>query len=80
MAVITEITNVADTFEKLKILLDLERYSDQSTALGAGIVNAIQCKVKPNEIISFVKDQAKDNPSVMADVIGKELCDKILNL
>lgn len=63
------------------ILSDLAMNADIKTSLGAAIINAISSKkYTTDEIISFVKDQAKDNPTLMTEVIGKDLTDKILNL
>lgn len=78
---VTKLKCLGKSFEELKIIMDLAYKADGKTSLGSAILNAIQSKeYTTDEIISFVKSQALDNPSVMYDVIGKELTDKIINL
>lgn len=78
---VTKLRNLGKSFEHLRIILSLENTANTQTSIGASIIYAINSKeYTTDEIISFVKSQALDNPSVMYDVIGKELTDKIINL
>jgi len=81
MSVLCELPDLAAKFEKLKIILDLRQKYNPKNQLSVSITNAIDCKeFTTDEIINFVKSQANDNPELMSECIGKELCNKIINL
>lgn len=67
------------SLQKTKIMLDLERYTDCNTVLGISILNALHDQTNPDEIISFIKSQTKDNKKIMCSVITPELTETILN-
>lgn len=67
------------SLQKVKIMLDLERYADCNTVLGMSIVNAIHNKTAPDEVINFIKKESKSNQNAMASVITPELTETILN-
>lgn len=76
---ITKLPDLAASFEKMKIILDLKRNVTGEDILSQAIRLSISNKRNPNEIISWIKSQATDNPKVMAEVIGEELTKTILN-
>lgn len=76
---ITKLPDLAASFEKMKIILDLKRNATGDDILSQAIRLSISNKRNPNEIISWIKSQATDNPRVMAEVIGEELTKTILN-
>jgi len=76
---ITKLPDLAASFQKMKIILDLKRNATGEDILSQAIRLSISNKRNPNEIISWIKSQATDNPRVMAEVIGEELTKTILN-
>ncbi len=79
MTNIIKLPDLASSFAKMKIILDLKRNTTGNDILSDAIRLSISNKRDPNEIISWIKSQATDNPKVMAEVIGKELTETILN-
>jgi hypothetical protein len=79
MTNILKLPDLASSFAKMKIILDLKRNTTGNDILSDAIRLSISNKRDPNEIISWIKSQATDNPKVMAEVIGKELTETILN-
>ena len=73
-----QLPDLAASFTKLRILIEL-RNADPDTTLGHSILLAFFKKIPSNEIIKFVKSQAKDNPKLMYTVIGEDLTKTILN-
>lgn len=82
MATLTQLPNLTKSFEKLKIILDLETYitNNPKTLTGIAILNAIEGKkFTIEQILQYVKDQAQDCPQTMIGAIGEELTNRILN-
>ncbi|HEY5392211.1 MAG TPA: hypothetical protein VIJ57_08865 [Hanamia sp.] len=63
------------------LVLELENSVSDKTIIGLAILSAIRScdKYSDDEILSFVKDQARDNHETMKGVIPTELLDRILN-
>lgn len=66
-------------FRKQRIIRDLKRNATGDDLLSMAIRLSITNKRKPGKIISWIKSQATDNPKIMAEVIGEELTQTILN-
>ena len=77
MIQIKDLPNISTSFEKLKIIIDLQQRADIKTSLGAGIINAIQKKVPKDEIIKMLQDCITDNRLSVCLVIGEELVNRI---
>lgn len=75
----TKLPNLTSAFAKMKIILGLKKNATGDDLLSMSIRQAIDNKKDPNQIISWIKSQATDNPKVMAEVIGEELTQTILN-
>lgn len=76
---ITKLPNLAASFEKMKIMLQLKKAATGEDLLSMAIRLSISKKEDPNQVISWIKSQATDNPRIMAEVIGEELTKTILN-
>lgn len=75
----TKLPDLAKSFQKLKIMLDLQIAATGDDLISHAIRLAIYKKKSPAETISWLKSQATDNPKIMAEVIGDELTQIILN-
>ncbi len=71
--------DIARSLQRIKLVLDLEERANENTILGMAIKQAINDKQPASEVIKWVKSQAEDCPKVMADVIGEELTERIIN-
>jgi hypothetical protein len=61
-------------------VLELENSVSDETITGLAILSAIRSdKFTDDEILIFIKDQAKDNLKLMKEVIPAELLERILN-
>jgi hypothetical protein len=66
--------NLSQTFEKLKIVLDLEkRFRKEKTIIGMAIMTAIENKKPGDQIILMLKSQISDNSTMMERVLGESL-------
>ena len=79
MGHLTKLPDLAKSFQKLKIMVDLDINATGDSILAFAIRLALYKKESPDEIITWVKSQATDNPKIMAEVIGAELTETILN-
>jgi len=75
----SKLPDLAKSFQKLKIMLDLQIAATGDDLISHAIRLAIYKKKPPTETISWLKSQATDNPKIMAEVIGEELTETILN-
>lgn len=71
--------DLSKSLQKVRIMLDLETIPGYNTLLGHCILTAIYKKTPADEVIQFVKSQAKDNKEIVASVITPELTEMILN-
>jgi hypothetical protein len=72
--------NVAQSFERLKILLDLEkRFKKEKTFIGLAVMTALNNKMPGEEIIRTLKSQMVDNPAMMKRSLGDSLYYRIEN-
>lgn len=79
MAQLTELPDLAKTFARLKIMLDLEQQVNENTLLGMAIKRGIMNREKPSVIIQTIKDAARDNREGILNVIPEDLLDYIEN-
>ena len=80
MATLTQLPDLAKSFKKLKLILDLREKANPNTSIGFAIISAIDSKsVQTNEILQYAKEQAQDCLQTMIDCIGDELTERILN-
>lgn len=77
MAHLTELPDIAKTFARLKIMLDLEEKVNENTLLGMSIKRGIMNKEKPSVIIQTIKDAARDNREAVLNVIPENLLNYI---
>jgi hypothetical protein len=79
MGHLTKLPDLAKSFQKLKIMVDLDIKATGDSLLAFSIRLALYKKESPDEIITWIKSQATDNPKIIAEVIGDELTQTILN-
>lgn len=80
MTTITKLPDLSKSFEKQKLILDLETRTNKNTSIGMAILKAIkERKVPVEQILQFVREQTQDNPKLMANAIGEDLVNRILN-
>ena len=78
-ATLTKLPNLAASFQKMKIGLDLEREASKGNSIiHLGLQAAFRNKRSINDVIAWVKIQAVDNADLMAETIGDELTCRIL--
>lgn len=75
----TQFHDLAKSFAKLKIVIDLRNIANENTFFGMAIIRAIDKKENPDLIIAMIKSQIQDNFNGVADCIGFELTERILN-
>lgn len=76
---ISKLPNMAGSFERLKIMLDLEARVKGSDLFSIAIRKSIEDRKSHNDVIGWIKSQALDNQRVMIGVIGEDLTKRILN-
>lgn len=76
---ISKLPNMAGSFERLKIMLDLESRVKGNDLFSEAIRKSIADRKPHNEVIGWIKSQATDNPRIMNQVIGEDLTNRILN-
>lgn len=74
-----DLPDLAKSFQKVKIMTDLQIAATGDDVISHAIRLSIHKKTSPNETIAWLKSQATDNPRIMAEVIGEELTQTILN-
>lgn len=74
---ITDSPDRQKALDRIKILLDLEKNCDPVPVFGFTILQAIRNKVNGQDIIDFIKSQAKDNKDLVARIIGDDLLNRI---
>lgn len=72
--------NLTQTFEYLKIIIDLDGKVNTNTLFGFAIQNAIDTKQPAKNIIKTIAEQANDNYKLIAEVIGENLTKRICNI
>ena len=80
MATLTSLPNMAKSFDKLKIILDLAKRADAGTSTGKAILLAIKNNTDKDEIIRWLKGIIADgNKRQLAYCISEELATRIEN-
>lgn len=79
MTSLAQLPNIAASFQKVKIGIDLERASGRGESIIHLAIQRSFLKKRPiGELIAWVKSQAQDNPDLMAETIGDDLTCRIL--
>jgi len=76
--IICKSRDLAGSFQKLKLMLDLEsHFRDDQSAVGQSVIYAIQHKAPMNQIVTQIKESIQDNPALMNRILGDDLYDRI---
>lgn len=78
MKQLTELPDIAKSFQKVKLLIDLEAIP-QNSVFSLAVVKGIR-EHKVKEVLQMIKDQAQDNRKLVAEIIGEKLLTQIENL
>ena len=76
MAQLRELPNLAHSFKLLKISIELEDAQGDSI-FAHSIREGLRKPKNLLPVIKMVKDQAKDNPKLVSDIIGENLLNDI---
>jgi hypothetical protein len=73
--------DLAKQFKAMKLADELVQVTiNEKSLIGLSIYNALEIERLPvSEVFKTIKEQAKDNFKLMADVIGETLLNDILN-
>lgn len=76
----TNIKDLGKSFQKLKIILDLENKVSADTSFGFAILNAIENKKPVDEILIMIFEQYKDNSRIVTEIVGEKIMEKIIEI
>ncbi len=69
------------SLQKVYLILKIKEQVNINTILGTAILNGFNDPYTPDKsVLTFIKEQATDNPSLMGTVITPELTQQILSL
>jgi hypothetical protein len=74
-----EFPNLAESFSKLKIAIELNKASYHNSIFGMAIKKGLDGH-NLNGVLQMIRDQAKDNRPLVADIVGENLLLEIENL
>lgn len=80
MAIITTLPDLAKSFQAFKLANQIsDKVLHSSGMFAEAILRACQSNQSPTVIIRMIKEQAQESPIDVANAIGEELTNKVLN-